>query len=417
MTALAYERTYDPISVSGLSFWARPAEERETAFRILRNERPVSWHKPTEGSLMPPQKEGFWAVVRHADIVHVSNDSPTFSSAFGVQLDEVPEDILQAAESFLGMDAPQHTRMRRLIGSAFTPRLLARVHGRVEDQSERIVDDLLRVGECDFVEQVSMRLPMWTTYELMGLAPDLRDEAAHAAHAFVAWSDEDVADGRPAGELLYKSLVTLLGIGIELAEARRAHPADDLMTNLVHAENDGERLTDEEVGAVFVLLSVASNDTVRNTISLGMKALCDFPDQRRLWLADFDRRTSSAVEEVIRWVTPVMTFGRTAMQDVELAGQQIAKGDRVVMFYSSGNRDESVFDRPHEFRILRQPNNHLGFGGGGLHACLGNALARVQLGAIFRQLLHRAPHLQLGRPQFMVSSFVHAVKSMPCTVG
>lgn len=410
------KRQYDPVSVSPWSFWAATAAEREETFRVLRDERPVSWHPPLEGTLTTPEQEGIWAITRNADIARVSKEPETFSSAYGVQQEEVPEDILDAAESFLGMDAPRHTRLRRLVSAAFTPRQVAKIEDQIKSQARRIVDDLLDVGDCDFVSQVSKRLPMWTIYEMMGLPEEHREAAAHGADGMVSWADPDVAAGREAGQVLNDSLVSLLAIGMDFAEYRRAHPGDDLMTNLLRAEVDGQRLTEEEIGAFFVLLSVAGNDTTRNTISLAMKALCDFPDQRELLVGDFGGTIKTGIEEFVRWASPVMTFRRTVLKDVEMHGQQIKAGEWVVMFYASGNRDERAFAEPYKFDVRRSPNPHVGFGGGGPHFCMGNMLAKTQLRAIFDQLLHRVPKLQVGEPTFLVGNFVHGVKSMPCTV-
>lgn len=416
-STLGPKRSYDPVSVAPLSFWAATAEEREESFRVLRDERPISWHPPLEGALMPPQQDGIWAVVRNEDIAQVSKDPKTFSSAYGVMQEEVPEDILDAAQSFLGMDAPRHSRLRRLVSAAFTPRQVAKIEDQIKNQARQLVDDLLVVGDCDFVNQVSKRLPMWTIYEMLGLPTEQRDAAAHGADGMVSWADEDVAAGRDPGQVLNDSLVTLLTIGMDLAEQRRAKPADDLMTNLVQAEVDGQRLTDEEIGAFFVLLSVAGNDTTRNTITLAAKALDDFPDQRALLARDFDGHIKTAIEEFVRWVTPVMTFRRTVLKDTELHGQHISAGEWVVMFYSSGNRDERAIKDPYTFDITRDPNPHVGFGGGGPHFCLGNMLAKSQLRALFSQLVHRVPRLSVGEPTFLVGNFVRGVKSMPCTLS
>jgi cytochrome P450 len=404
----------DPIDVSSIGFWAGTPSEREQRFRALRDERPISWHPPAEGSLMPHEGDGFWAITRHEDVVRVSRSPKAFCSGRGVMLEEVPEDLLDAAQSFLAMDAPEHTTLRKLISSAFTPRNVRRIEDQIREQARRIVDELLDAGdEGDFVEQVARKLPMWTIYEMMGLPGDERAAAARAADGMVSWNDEDVRQGREPGELLVESLMTLVRIGNELAEDRRAHPRDDLMTALVQAEVDGRTLTDEEIGAFFVLLSVAGNDTTRNTITGGLKALTDFPDQRRVLLDDFDGTITTAVEEMIRWVSPVMTFRRTATSDVELGGQQIREGDWLVMFYASANRDERVFDDPHRFDVRRSPNDHVGFGGGGPHFCLGNQLARTQLRSLFDQLLHRAPDIQAGEPVRIVGNFVDGVKAMP----
>lgn len=415
---VASKRAYDPLSVSELEFWSKTAEEREETFKVLRAERPISWHRPLDGSLMPPENEGVWVVTTHELIQEVSKNPEIFCSGQGFQFEEVPEDINEAAGSFLGMDAPRHPILRKLVSSAFTPKQVTKIHDQIRAQATTIVDQLLETREGDFVQQVSKRLPMWTIYEMMGLDDeDKRNEAAHHADGMVSWADEEVAAGREPGEVLNESLVSLLTMGIELAEERRANPRADLMTNLVQAEVDGTRLTDEEIGSFFVLLSVAGNDTTRNSITLATKALQEFPDQRALLLEDYEGRIGTAMEEFVRWVSPVMTFRRTATRDTVLGGQAISEGDWVAMIYSSGNRDEKVFDRPDVFDITRSPNPHVGFGGGGPHFCMGNFVAKMQLREIFDQLLHRVPTLQLGQPEYLTGNFVRAVKHVPYTIG
>jgi cytochrome P450 len=409
---------YDPVSLAPLTFWAKTPAEREKDFRILRDARPVSWHPPAEGSMLPrADGGGFWAVTRHADIVAVSKNAADFSSAQGVMMEDVPEELLEAASSFLSLDAPRHTVLRRLVSLAFTPRRIAKIEDQIEAQAVRIVDELIETGDCDFVDEVARKLPMWTIYEMFGLPESDRLRAAESADGMVSWSDDDVLAGREPAELLNDSLIVLINIGLDLAEARRAEPRDDLMTNLVQAEVGGERLTDEEIAAFFVLLSIAGNDTTRNTITVAMKALTDFPDQRKALLADFDATIPTAVEEFIRWASPVMTFRRTATRDLTLHGQRIREGDWVVMFYAAGNRDDRVFTEPNLFDVRRTPNNHVGFGGGGPHFCMGNMLARTQLRTTFDQLLHRVPDLQVGEPVRVIGNFVDGVKSMPCTLN
>ncbi|HWJ82489.1 MAG TPA: cytochrome P450 [Nocardioides sp.] len=410
-------RAYDPLTVSNLSFWAKTAEEREEVFKVLRRERPLSWHPPLEGGLMPPDNEGVWVATSHELIQHISKNPQLFCSGDGFQFEEVPSDILEAAGSFLGMDAPRHPKLRKIVSSAFTPKQVAKIHEQIKDQARRIVDDLLEAGEGDYVSLVSKKLPMWTIYEMVGLEdPEKREQAAHFADGMVSWNDEEVAAGREPGEVLSESLVGLLMLGMELAEERRANPKADLMTNLVNAEVDGQRLTDDEIGSFFVLLSVAGNDTTRNSISISSMALQQFPDQKALLLEDYAGRIGTAVEEFVRWASPVMTFRRTATQDTELGGHLIRKGEWVAMVYSSGNRDELVFDRPDVFDITRDPNPHVGFGGGGPHYCMGNFVAKMQLKELFDQLLTRAPGLELGQPEYLTGNFVRAVKSLPCRV-
>jgi len=410
-------RPYDELSVSPLSFWSQTAEQREKVFEVLRRERPISWHPPLEGALIPPENDGVWVVTTHELISYVSKNPQLFCSGEGFQFEEVPPDVNEAAGSFLGMDAPRHQVLRKLVSSAFTPKQVAKIHDQIRNQAKVIVDQLIEKGEGDFVTDVSKRLPMWTIYEMMGLDDeDKRNEAAHHADGMVSWADEEVAAGREPGEVLNESLVSLLMMGLELAEERRANPRNDLMTNLVNAEVDGVKLTDEEIGSFFVLLSVAGNDTTRNSISLSMRALQQFPDQKALLLEDFEGRISTAIEEFVRWVSPVMTFRRTATQDTELGGQLVREGEWVAMIYSSGNRDESVFTDPHVFDITRNPNPHVGFGGGGPHFCMGNFVAKMQLKEIFDQLLHRVPTLELGEPEYLTGNFVRAVKRMPYVI-
>src|SRR6266550_2987817 len=408
-------RAYDPLSVSPLAFWAQTADEREETFRVLRAERPVSWHPPLEGALVPPENDGVWVVTRHEHIVEVSRNPQLFCSSKGFQFEEIPEDVNETAGSFLGMDAPRHGQLRRIVASAFTPKQIAKIQDQIRGQAKRVVDDLLTAGEGDFVQLVAKRLPMWTIYEMLGLDPSRREEAAYHGHGMVSWADEKVAAGREPGQVMTDSLVGLLTIGFEFVEERRRHPKADLMTAIIEAEVDGMRLTDEQIASVFVLLAVAGNGTTGNTITLTTKALQDFPDQRALLLDDFDGRIRTAIEEFARFASPVMTFRRTATQDTVLGGQEIAEGEWVAMVYSSGNRDERVFADPYRFDITRDPNPHVGFGGGGPHHCLGNFVAKMQLREIFDQLLHRVPNLRVGEPEYLVGNFVRSPTSLPFT--
>jgi cytochrome P450 len=410
---------YDPISVSALSFWARTPAQRDESFRVLRDERPVSWQPPAEGALMPqPEGSGFWAVVRHADIVRVSKDPGTFCSGRGVMLDNVPDEVSEAANSFLSLDAPRHTHLRRLVSTAFTPRRIEKIEGQIHARVRRVVDNLIDTGDCDFVAQVAKPLPMGTIFDMVGLDDaGARDQAVACVDGMTAWSDPEVQAGRSPAEVLQQSLVTLVGLGMSLIAERRTAARDDLVSSLIQAEVDGHRLTDPEICAFFVLLSVAGNDTTRNTASHTAKALTDHPDQRKLLSADFDTHAQTAVEEFVRWATPVMDFRRTATRDVELGGRHIREGDWVVMFYASGNRDEREFPDPGRFDVTRSPNHHLGFGGGGPHFCMGAQLARTQLRALFGELLRRVPNFETAEPVYFTSNFMSAVKALPCSLN
>ncbi|SRX94585.1 cytochrome P450 [Streptomyces bingchenggensis BCW-1] [Mycobacterium shimoidei] len=418
MTATsAPARTYDPIDLSSREFWSTTAAERERTFAVLRAERPVSWHPPVEDAMLnDPDDPGFWAITRHADIVTVSRTNEVFLSGKGVMFENYPEELLESTQSFLAMDPPRHTLLRKLASAAFTPRQVRRIEDSIKANAKTIVEELRAAGSgVDFVEHCAKELPLRTLSDMMGIPDSERVQVAHTADALVSTNDPVFLDGRNPMEVMFESVTYLHQVAGALAAERREHPRDDLFSSLVNTEVDGDRLTDADVAAYFVLLAVAGNDTTRQTTSHALKALTDFPEQRAWLLQDFDNRIGTAVEEFIRYATPVMTFRRTAATDYELGGQTIRAGEKVVMFYASGNRDEAVFDSPDRFDLSRDPNPHVGFGGGGQHYCLGTHVARAQLRAIFGELLRQLPDIEAGEPEYLAGNFIHGIRSMPCT--
>ncbi|KAA0120289.1 cytochrome P450 [Mycolicibacterium sp. P9-22] len=411
------ERTYDPIDLSSRAFWSTTADVREIAFATLRAQRPVSWHPPVEDSLLPdPTDRGYWAVTRHADVVEVSRNSEVFLSGQGVLFENVPQELLEASQSFLAMDPPRHTVIRKVVHSAFTPRQVRRIEDSIKANAADIVSELRAAGSgADFVDLCAKELPIRTLSDMVGIPESERHQVAAAADAMVSLGDPIYLDGRNPLEVLVTSQMYLHQVALALAADRRERPGDDLFSALVHAEVEGARLTDHEIAAFFVLLAVAGNDTTRQTTSHAMKALTDFGDQRAWLTDDFDGRIGVAVEEFVRFATPVMTFRRTAATDYELGGRQIRAGEKVVMFYSSANRDGEVFDHPERFDLSRHPNPHIGFGGGGRHFCLGAHVARAQLRAIFAELLGQMPNIAAGDPSYVAGNFIHAIRAMPCT--
>lgn len=405
-------RPYDTVDISPKAFWAQSAEQRDVAFAELRRRAPVSWQPPAESDLTPSGIAGFWAVTSHELIREVSTHPEIFCSGEGIQLEEVPDEFLEAASSFLAMDGQKHLTYRRLMSGSFTPRQVKRIEDQIRHRAAAIVDEFLARGSGDWVEHVAKQMPMNTIYDMTGLPPEQREEAAHFADELAGWNDPDIAAGRSSAEVLNDALIGNLTIGLAFAASTRECPRDDIWSNLVAAQVDGHELTDDELASMFVLTSFAGNDTTRTTLSLGVKAFVDNPDQTAYLLADFDGRIEAAVDEVLRWVTPVMTFRRTATQDTVLGGRQIRKGEWVVMIYSSGNRDEAEFADPWTFDISRKPNQHVAFGGGGPHYCLGAFLARMQIKHMLDQILHRLPDLQLAEPDMLVSNFAAAVKTM-----
>jgi cytochrome P450 len=408
-------REYSPIDITSHAFWSQPFAKRDETFAQLRTKPGASWHRPLP-SLFPLSEDGFWALTRRADIAFASQHPELFTSAQGVALDPMPADVQRIASFFLTMDPPEHTVYRRLISSAFTPRNVRRIEEQIHNSAVSVVDDLVGAGDIDFVAACSARLPMRTIMEMLGVpAPD-QPGVAKAAEKLFSMSDDEYSTLEERAQDTINEIMLLSSTGVELAKYRRRNPGDDLMTSIVNAEVDGHRLTDEEIGAFLILLSSAGNDTTKQTTSHAMMALVNNPAQRDWLMADFEGRIGPAVEEFVRWATPVLQFARFATADTEIAGQHIKAGDKVALFYCSANRDGSVFTDPDKFDLQRSPNPHLGFGGGGPHFCLGNQLAKAELRNLFRELLTRLKRVEFGEPDLLFSSFVHGIKRLPAFV-
>jgi cytochrome P450 len=403
--------------LGSLEFWGQPADDRDRYFEQLRRDAPISRHAPPEDILgLPDQgRLEYWAIVRYDDIRRISRDPETFRSGDGVQFGDAPPEMLEASQSFLAMDAPRHSKLRGLVSSAFTPRQVARIEEGIRANAKRIVAEAAPTGGGDFVDLIARRLPLQTISDLLGVPEADRERVMEAADMLVSATDPEAFGDRPPIEVLGGALWTLTEYATELAKHREQHPVDDLMTALVQAEVDGDRLTHAEIAAFLVLLSVAGNDTSRHTTSHAIRALTLHPAQRELLLEDLDARLPDAVEEFVRWASPVMTFRRTTTREVELHGETLPPGEKVVLFYHSGNRDERAFERPWEFDVTRSPNRHLGFGGGGPHYCMGASLARTQLHAIFSEMLRVMPDIEAGEPVLLRSAFIHGIKRMPCS--
>jgi cytochrome P450 len=408
-------REYSPIDITSHGFWSQPFAARDETFAQLRAGEGLSWHRPFP-SMFPIEEPGYWALTRRADIVFVSQHPELFTSAQGIALDPMPAEIQHFASFFLTMDPPQHTVYRRLISSAFTPRNVRQIEEQIHRNAVSIVDDLVGAGDIDFVEACSARLPMLTIMEMLGVPKADQPAVAKAAEKLFGLSDDEYSSLEERAQDTINEIMLLNTTGQELAKFRRANPGDDLMTSIVNAEVDGHRLTDEEMGAFLILLASAGNDTTKQTTTHTMMALVDNPAQRAWLIEDYDGRIASAIEEFVRFATPVLQFARFATEDTEVAGQQIRAGDKLGLFYCSANRDEDVFAEPDRFDLQRSPNPHLGFGGGGPHFCLGNQLAKAELRNLFRELLTRV-NVEFGEPDLLYSSFVHGVKRLPAVVA
>jgi cytochrome P450 len=406
----------DDIRLGELETWLRP--DREGIFAKLRDDAPVSFHSepvPPPGSTFP-QGPGFWAITRYADVMQVSRDADTFHSAPSVNIPDIPPEIAEWLGSMINMDAPKHTKLRLIVNRGFTPRQVARIEDTVREQAREIVERVAPLGECDFVSEIAAALPLQIICDMMGIPRADNKRIFELTNVILGVGDPEYVQSM---EDLMAAGMELFQYGLALAEDRLANPRDDIATALMHAEIEDEngrhRLTASELGSFFLLLVVAGNETTRNAISHGMLALTQHPDQRERWLQDFEAVAPSAVEEIVRWATPVIHFRRTATRDTVVGGQAIRAGEKVVMFYNSANRDERAFDDPYRFDVTRTPNEHVGFGAGGPHFCLGANLARREIRVMFEELLHRLPDIEVtGEPAMLQSAFIHGIKRMPC---
>ncbi len=413
------------IDLSADAFWGAPLDERFDAFRRLRAEPGLAYYDaPDPRSAMIDPGAGYFAVTRHADIRTASANPEIYSSAAGAtSIPDLPPEFLEFFGSMINMDAPRHVRLRRIVSQAFTPRMMSRIEDDIAQVARRHVVDLAEGpaaggAEFDFVREIAAPLPLQVICNLMGVPDSEADRVFRCSNVILGAADaEYVPQGGDLAEVLLAAGAELAELVSGLCRLRRETPTNDLVTALAAAEVDGERLTDAEIASFFVLLSVAGNETTRNAISHALVALTANPEQKSAWQADFDALAPAAVEEIVRWSSPVIWMRRTLLRDAELGGQQLAEGDRLLLFYPSGNRDETVFTDPESFDLRRDPNTHLGFGGAGPHYCLGAHLARREITVIYRELMQRLPGIQVtGEPVRLMSSFVNGIKHLPAAV-
>jgi cytochrome P450 len=374
-------------------------------FRWLREHDPVHWHDDPDDRV-----PGFWAVTRHEDVVHVSRHPEIFSSYRRLVLFNEPatDDLSMQRLMMLNQDPPEHTRKRGLVNKGFTPRTI----GRLKDHIREICDGLLdEIGtEPDFVADIAAPLPLYVICELLGAPPEDRDMIFKLSNKLIGFDDPEFQTSREEGT---DAAAQLYAYANELGARRRADPRDDIVTTLLRPDENGDELSVNEFDIFVLMLAVAGNETTRNAASGGMLTFFEHPEQ---WarLRDDPSLITTAADEIVRWVSPVNLFRRTATRDTELAGQKISEGDKVVVFYSSANRDATVFDNPDVFDIGRDPNPHIGFGGGGPHFCLGAHLARLELSVLFETLSDRMPNIELaGNVRRLRSNFINGIKEMP----
>jgi len=375
-------------------------------FARLRREDPVHWHE-LEGEKAP----GFWAVTKYEDVRSISRDTATFSSEeMGTFIaDPTPEALAVLRMTLLNMDPPRHNRYRRLVNRGFTPRMIRVLEEAIDERAKAIVDAVIDKGEIDLVAEVSAEMPAQVICDMIGVPAEDRKQIVEWTNTMVGFDDPYWRTTPEAGELAAAQIYAYCDA---LADQRRDDPQDDILSVLVHAEVDGERLSRDELDMFFVILAVAGNETTRNLITHSVQALIEHPDQKQRLLDD-PSLWDSAVEEFLRWGTSIHNFRRTATVDTEVRGRKISAGDKVVVYYMSANYDEDVFADPFTFDVGRSPNEHLTFGGGGEHFCLGANLARVEIKAMVRELITRIPDLEIvGEPIRMRSDFINGINRM-----
>jgi cytochrome P450 len=409
---ISTEFVANALDLADLDFWARPAEERDKAFESLR---------ALEAKVFCPREgdAGFYALTRYDQVVEASRNPRVFSSEpTAVSLVDPPPAVRPLLGSMISLDDPRHARLRRIVARGFTPRMIQKAEADVAALARGIVDALIDHGPGDFVAEVAMPLPLEIICSMMGVPREVRPDVVAATNTLIqSIGDPEYVspDGKNRATVLTECLSYLQGLAAELARERRARPADDVLTALVTADVDGEALSDAEVGKFFVLLVSAGNETTRNALSHALMLLTEHEDQRDLLLADLDARLAGAVDEVVRYATPVTWMRRTVRNEVDLLGQTYHAGDRVIMYYISANRDESVFTEPYRFDITRSPNPHVGFGAPGPHFCLGAHLARREITVMLRELFTRLPGIHATAPPTRQRvSYVNAITELPC---
>ncbi len=374
-------------------------------FDHLRREEPVHWHAS------PNYAPGFWVVTKYADVIAIERDVKTFSSAQGGAL---LDDQQEGTElMMLNQDPPQHTRLRNLVARGFTPKVIKAMEPHIREAAKQIVERQLGNDDViDFVPNFAAELPLVVIAELLGVPYEDRHKIFEWSNRLIGNSDSEYNQGAPEEAL--EASMELYMYAQSLADARRERPMDDIVTTLITAELDGEQLSDIEFNVFVLLLAVAGNETTRNLISGGMLALMEHPEEKARVLADVPGTLDTLVDEMLRYVSPVMYFRRTATVDTELRGVPIQKGQKVTVWYGAANRDEDVFTDPHGFDVTRSPNEHIAFGGRGPHYCLGTALAKMEIKTMFEEMLTQAPDMRLvGEPDRLASNLINGIKHLP----
>ena len=401
------------IHLESMDFWGLDDDVRDGVFATLRREAPISFWPAIEfeGVDVGP---GYWSLTKLDDVHFASRHPDIFSSAGGITIGNQTPELAEYFGSMIVLDDPRHQRLRSIVSRAFTPKVVARIEASVRERAHRLVASLIANhpdGQADLVAELAGPLPLQIICDMMGIPEQDHQRVFHWTNVILGFGDPDFTVDL---EELVRVSMEIGAYASALADDRRVNHHDDLTTSLVEAEVDGDRLSSSEIASFFILLVAAGNETTRNAISHGVLALSRYPEERDKWWSDFDRLTPTAVEEIVRWASPVVYMRRTLTRDIELSGVKMVAGDKAALWYNSANRDESKFADPWTFDVARDLNPHLGFGGGGAHFCLGANLARREIRVVFDELRREIPDIvAVGEPARLLSQFIHGIKRLP----
>ena len=401
------------IHLESMDFWGLDDDVRDGVFVTLRREAPISFWPAIEfeGVDVGP---GYWSLTKLDDVHFASRHPDIFSSAGGITIGDQAPELAEYFGSMIVLDDPRHQRLRSIVSRAFTPKVVARIEASVRERAHRLVASLIANhpdGQADLVAELAGPLPLQIICDMMGIPEQDHQRVFHWTNVILGFGDPDFTVDF---EELVRVSMEIGAYASALADDRRVNHHDDLTTSLVEAEVDGDRLSSSEIASFFILLVAAGNETTRNAISHGVLALSRYPEERDKWWSDFDRLTPTAVEEIVRWASPVVYMRRTLTRDIELSGVKMVAGDKAALWYNSANRDESKFADPWTFDVARDLNPHLGFGGGGAHFCLGANLARREIRVVFDELRREIPDIvAVGEPARLLSQFIHGIKRLP----
>ena len=401
------------VHLDSLDFWELDDDVRDGAFATLRREAPISFWPAIEYEGFEPGG-GHWALTKHDDVHFASRHPDIFSSSPNITINDNTPEISEYFGSMIVLDDPRHQRLRSIVSRAFTPKVVARIEASVRERARRLVASLIANhpdGEAELVSELAGPLPLQVICDMMGIPEEDHQRIFHWTNVILGFGDPDLATDFE--EFLQVSM-DIGAYASAMVEDRRSNHRDDLTSSLVEAEVDGERLSSTEIASFFILLVVAGNETTRNAISHGVLALSRYPAEREKWWSNFDRLTPTAVEEIVRWASPVVYMRRTLTRDFKLSGTKMKAGDKATLWYNSANRDESKFENPWVFDVARTPNPHFGFGGGGAHFCLGANLARREIRVVFDELRREIPDIvATDEPARLLSQFIHGIKTLP----